>query len=70
MERPVVVISTCISRFDHNMQKVKQMCKIYTVIVGNDAQVEMLPNQEPFVGADTRLTRGFGQVHWNLEWKF
>ena len=29
----------------------------------------MLPNLEPFVGADSRLNRGFG-LHWNLERKF
>ena len=34
--------------------------------ISTDACVEMLPNLEPFVGADTRLNRAFG-LHWNLD---
>ena len=40
------------------MQDVKQKYHISGIIAGMDAQVEVKPNQEPFVGGGTRVSRG------------
>ena len=43
---------------DKNMQDVKQKYHISGIAAGMDAQVEVKPNQEPFVGGGTRVSRG------------
>ena len=54
--------SWMLKKFDHNMQQVKQLFKNSVIVVGT-AYVEMLPNQEPFVGAGVRLNEGCGRAH-------
>ena len=55
---------------DSNVQQAKQVLGTRTVVVGTGAQVEVMPNQEPCVGAAARLSRGSPVAHWNVERKF
>ena len=55
---------------DNNMLQVKQLLCITAAVVGTDAQVEQLPDEEPDVGTAMRLNRGIGLAPWNLERKF
>ena len=55
---------------DKNMQEVKQKYKISGIIAGIDAQVEVKPKQEPFVGGGTRMSRGNTAKYCGLESKF
>ena len=55
---------------DKNMQEVKQKYNILGIIAGIDAQVEVKPNQEPFVGGGTRMSRDNTAKFCELESKF
>ena len=52
------------------MQEVKQKYYISSILAGMDAQVEVKPNQEPFVGGGTRMSRGNTAKYCELESKF
>ena len=62
--------SETLREIESNMQQVKQMYKLSAIVVGTDAQVEMVPHQEPYLGAAMMVNRGIGLAHWNLERKF
>ena len=53
-----------------NMQDVKQEYQISGIIAGMDAQVEVNPNQGPFVGEGTRMSRGNKARYHEVENRF
>ena len=55
---------------DKNVHEVKQKYHISGIAAGMDAQVEVKPNQEPFVGGSTRVSRGNSAKYCDLESKF
>ena len=55
---------------DKNAQEVRQRYKILGIIAGMDAQVEVKPNQEPFVGGGTRRSRCNTAKYHELEGRF
>ena len=55
---------------DKNMPEIKQDYQIPGIIAGMDAQVQVKPNQEPFVGEGTRMSRGDTAKFGELESKF
>ena len=52
------------------MQDIKQKIHISDIIAGMDAQVEVRPHQEPFVGGGTRMYRGNNTKYCEMEAKF
>ena len=55
---------------DGTMQDIKQKFHICGIIAGMDAQVEVKPHQEPFVGGGTRMYRGNNTKYCETEAKF
>ena len=55
---------------DENMQDIKQKFHVSGIIAGMDAQVEIKPHQEPFVGGGTRVYRGTNTKYCEMEAKF
>ena len=55
---------------DRNMQDNKKNFHISGISAGMDAQVEVEPHQEPFVGGGTRMHRGSKAKHCEMEAKF
>ena len=60
------VCCEALKKVDSNMQHVKQLFGITAVLVGM-LRLRLLPNQEALDGAASRLHRGIGVAHWNLE---
>ena len=52
------------------MQDIKQNFCISGIVVGMDAQVEVKPHHEPFVGGGTRMYRGKIAEYIEMEAKF
>ena len=55
---------------EKNMQDIKQKFRISGIVVGMDAQVEVKPHHEPFVGGGTRMYRGKIAEYIEMEAKF
>ena len=55
---------------DKNLQEVWQKLNMSGIFSGTDAQVEVKPKQEPFVGSGTRLSRGSTTRYYELDSKF
>ena len=55
---------------DKNMQSIKQRFRTADIILGMDAQVEVKPHQEPFVGGGTRMYSGNNAKYCEMEAKF
>ena len=55
-----------LKEIDNNMQETKQEYQISGITAGMDAQVEVKPHQEPFVGGGTRMSRGNTAKVWRV----
>ena len=55
---------------DENMQDIKQKFHISGIIAGVDAQVEVKPHQEPFVGGGRKMYLGNNTKYCEMEAKF
>ena len=56
-----------LNKDDKNTQEIKKEFYISDIIAGMDAQVEVKPHQEPFVGGGTRMSRGNGATYCEME---